>query len=323
MPVSPISLSRNQSYRLSSLKKRSTIAQAKSASESSKTSHATDNGVKMSQVDPNHVSLESTMSNELQWAKLGDAVYGSGVLTHNVLSASPVQPAWKLMPLNSSPSCEIDVLLGELVTIGRKYESQDLRFPEFVDRKFPSVASLLIPEQPSTQAASANQPNGIISSILVGHVTMSMALKSKVGEFASVWTLFNLLRWKMCQSEDTFEAIPDFLRPTPMQVAVAHPAFMDTYPWPLVRDRLITCLDPKDYKRFRRMVCESFTIHWPFAISQCVIGTIDGGYTLSPHFQRHLRSLDNWALTKGIVEEFPFLKGAVNVSDDKLADTHI
>jgi hypothetical protein len=226
-------------------------------------------------------------------------------------------PAWKLMSRNSPPTCPLDVLLDELETIGRRYESQDLRFPEFVDSKFPSVASLLSPEQPpAAQSVSNDQSKGVISSILVGHVTIAMALRSKVGEFASIWTLFNLLRWRMCQSEDTFEAIPEFLRPTPIQLAVPHPAFIDTYPWPKVRDRIITCLDPSDYNRFRKTICETFTIYWPHEISKCVIRTVTGEYTLSPQFQHHLRTLDNWALTQTAVDKFPFLHGAVNVAPD-------
>jgi hypothetical protein len=275
------------------------------------------------------VSLATLNSHvRLSYVSKGASRHATGKgLEHQLMQvfspAVALNPArWEMMARNSPPTCALDTLLSELETIGRRYESQHLRFPEFVDMACPSVASLLGPERtpPVQQQMSRNESRAVISSILVGHVTIAMSLKSKVYEFASVWTLFNLLRWRMCQSEDTFAAIPHFLRPTALQLAIPHAAFIDTYPWPSVRDCMIQYLDPSRYNQFRRMICKTFRIRWPHSTSACVINTGNGEYTLSPEFQHHLRSLDNWCLTQAAVDEFPFLHGIVNIYDDPITE---
>jgi len=52
-------------------------------------------------------------------------------------------------------------------------------------------------------------------------------------------TLAKMTAWRMAPSLDTFTAIPQCMRPTPLQVAVPHPPVIDWCVFPFLRDQLI------------------------------------------------------------------------------------
>lgn len=219
-------------------------------------------------------------------------------------------PSWALIPRNTPPTCPLDTMLGELEAIGRRFESQNFRIAEFMDPDEPVVASL------TQQNPISQQPKGeaTVSSILVGHVSMSMRVKSTVARLASLWTLFNIVRWRICQSEESFSALPGFFHPTQVQLRITHPQWIDTVPWPAARDHIIQYLDHSQYPRFRQMLNETILIRWSRPVSDCLLVSGKGHYTLSAQFQDHLHDFNNWALGPKAAEEYPFLRETVNIS---------
>lgn len=55
-------------------------------------------------------------------------------------------------------------------------------------------------------------------------------------QFASIYHFWAMMRWMVYPTPATYEAIPDFLRPTPYQLFKAHPMLFDFMTWPDMRD---------------------------------------------------------------------------------------
>lgn len=221
-------------------------------------------------------------------------------------------PPWLLVPRTTQPTCPMDIMLSELEKIGCRFESQNLRVPELEMDATPLFSSLgdhntLVPTL---------KGDSIISSILVGHVSLALSIDRLPGRLAALWSMFYVVRWRICQSRETFLSMPNFFAPTAMQIRVPHPHWIDTLPWPAARDAIIQNLDDSQYPRFRKMLNETFIVHWDGNVSSCLRQVHGGDYTLSDMFHRHLLRLENWGLRKAAVAEFPFLRGVINIIEE-------
>ncbi|KAM5353391.1 hypothetical protein ACJ41O_000041 [Fusarium nematophilum] len=62
----------------------------------------------------------------------------------------------------------------------------------------------------------------------------------RTSEFlATYWVLYLLLRWQIVQSDEAYQSLPPWLRPTPLQLSVLHPVMADLIAWPEIREGLI------------------------------------------------------------------------------------
>lgn len=72
-------------------------------------------------------------------------------------------------------------------------------------------------------------------------------------------------------------------------------------------------MDFTEYPKFASIIIRSFSINWPYGITQMLDASSGQDYVLSDQFVRHIRDIRNWTVAKDLIEAFPFLEGAVNI----------
>lgn len=221
-------------------------------------------------------------------------------------------PAWLRLPHHTPPTCALDDLLNDLELLTQRLGTRDLQIPELLSPTMPVVPALADAYERNPLSPTSD---GSICSVLITHVWMGMTCKSLVQRFAGLWVLFNLLRWRLCPSRETLDALPAFLVPTQLQLRTPHARWIDTIPWPEARDRIIQELPPGRYRRFREMLNEAVVTRWENSPTDCLLdmGPL-GGYALTSEFKERLADLKNWSMTEEAVHEFPWLRGAVNIT---------
>ncbi|CAK7217021.1 hypothetical protein SCUCBS95973_003010 [Sporothrix curviconia] len=128
-----------------------------------------------------------------------------------------------------------------------------------------------------------------------------------------LYKLSFLLRWFVCRTRQSYETLPDFLKPTHLQQTVPHPAWVDAITWPAARDRIIASRawegETFAFDEFRRQT-GSISVNWPYTDSGAFLDVgLDGEeQVLSPLFENHIRREENWSLSKSATTKFPFMK---------------
>lgn len=81
--------------------------------------------------------------------------------------------------------------------------------------------------------------------------------------YASMYLIWTLARWMIDPQPDTYEAIPDWLRPTMLQLWTPHVEVTDCVLWPGLRDQIIRHPQvlQKDW-RWLEDICQSIDCEW-------------------------------------------------------------
>ncbi|KAH0837654.1 hypothetical protein FOPE_05054 [Fonsecaea pedrosoi] len=135
--------------------------------------------------------------------------------------------------------------------------------------------------------------------------------KSRVAEterLANGWLLYAFYKWRYCPSKTTFDLLPAFLRPTPIQVTESHPACFDMMWWPAMRTNTVRRYMLKDPSFDHRSVMTALSccarVRWPWG-KEIVEMDQDGRLTILPAFLETFTRLDGWGLTLDFIKAFP------------------
>lgn len=89
-------------------------------------------------------------------------------------------------------------------------------------------------------------------SVMAGHTV-------HLTHYASMYHLWNVMRWMICPTPATYQAIAEWMRPTPYQLFKAHPIIFDFIAWPEMRDLCINRQDMHIDERWLAEMAESIT----------------------------------------------------------------
>ncbi|KAH8647464.1 hypothetical protein BGZ60DRAFT_553404 [Tricladium varicosporioides] len=199
---------------------------------------------------------------------------------------------WEARPCQHPPTCRLDKVLIDLVESRKMLDAFGGNRVEFGDTKFPSVAALLNPK------------------VQEGGHPLTCAVVS----------------WEITGTKENYDAMPSWLRPGASQIVTAHPAWVDTFPWPRARDRICQSSHyhtSLHYETFKIVCNRSISINWPYEHGDALLqvggydkGNGRGEYIINPVFLSHIRRLENWTLGREFVELFPEFEGDVNVAKE-------
>lgn len=215
---------------------------------------------------------------------------------------------WSRKPINTPPMAALDWAIVEMEELCRNRASRDLTILEFATPAFPHVSSLLNAEP------TLVHPQKPITFAVVTQIMSQMPVRGTAERLAAMWLICNLVRWRLCPTQEAFAALPDFLRPTEMQLTIPHPIWVDTIVWPDVRDRLIQDFDYTAFQAFRFSLGSSISLGWTGSVAECLslTDTLDE-YSLSVEFEVHLRDLSNWTVDRTFTSKYQFLEGYIQV----------
>lgn len=212
-------------------------------------------------------------------------------------------PDWQVVPLHLPPETDLDRFIIEMTNSGRRLQQQT-GAAELSQAQFPSISSLINPNL----GDDGTRP---LTFALAAHVVRNSTVKSITTRIALMYLLSHLLRWLVCRNRQTYEKLPDFLKPTHLQRTVPHPAWVDAITWPAARDNIIRSEAWKKitFDEFRRVTGACMSVKWPYTDSGAFSDLGDGqNLVLSPMFEDHIRRAANWTLSKSTASRFPFMK---------------
>ncbi|KNG47873.1 hypothetical protein TW65_05372 [Stemphylium lycopersici] len=198
-------------------------------------------------------------------------------------------PTWAMLPINTIPDPgsvrrAIPSVLREatnMLNTGRPIEE--------VIEKHPNIAALY-DEQ-------VFKNSGVLSKWAVGMVH-SIHLKGNTFTcFGSMYLFWSLMRWMISPSPDTYNAIPDWLRPTPNQLFMPHINIVDFVIWPAFRELAVQI--PAMQERMEWLMDMSISIQcdWSFATGEALCKNEDTGQIdLCDTAKEVVRDLTSWSV---------------------------
>lgn len=183
------------------------------------------------------------------------------------------------------------------------------------------AASAANPPSPSDSSSSGDdEASAVIASrpvlaAVATHVVWKSPLKNLTGRLSFLYKLAIFLRWCLCPTKENYEAVPDFLKPTPLQRRVPHPVWVDLVIWPDVRDSLIRGGDYSTFELFRFVTGNTVSVNWPYTEAHTFMKCGDGKrLALNPIFEAHIRNLENYTVGYQAAMAFPVLARYVRVT---------
>jgi hypothetical protein len=133
-------------------------------------------------------------------------------------------PPWQLVPLHLPPTTALDHVLINAES-GRQWSHQKGELQEELSQgSFPSLSTLLKPSEDD----SKTHP---ISAVVSEHTTWGTSVVSFPSRVAYHYIVAHMLRWLVLRTEESFNQVPESLKPTATQLTVPHPAWIDMFPW--------------------------------------------------------------------------------------------
>ncbi|KAH7077027.1 hypothetical protein BKA63DRAFT_295128 [Paraphoma chrysanthemicola] len=246
--------------------------------------------------------------------------------------SAPNLGSFESLPWNTEPTCPSDRILQDYVARARCQIHATL---DIFLREQPDVSGLL------TRARSTDQHvSSVVSDVVLAYAEIDTLPKKA----ACLYVMYKLLNWLIYRTKTTYDQIPSWLRPIPLQFQIQHPAWIDRIPWPNARVYLIQ--NPAiSFDDFASSYSSSFDLYWPYEESHVLLSlsqtmslrpeaAFDDWFPphresgarkksstedaiLNPVFEQHLRRLQNWSISDNFRRTFPAL-GAIIDNDSRL-----
>ncbi|KAL2676496.1 hypothetical protein Neosp_010254 [[Neocosmospora] mangrovei] len=230
-----------------------------------------------------------------------DDYSGFGGSMANVGHYTAPNAVFGILPAHVSSTCPLDLILLEFLKSRREMLSHGLDLDTIVGPQKPSARALINPEQ----VDSVHPLSGIMSRVLSTFPAVQLAEK-----LAFFYLMCNTMRWQIHPTKQQYNDMPSWLRPTVTQIAVPHAAWIDNIPWPGVRDILIENPAEYPFQLFSDYYSQNVTVNWKFDGLDAV-SDLNGEGTLHSIFERHIRDLRNWTVSKAFEDRFPSMIGAI------------
>ncbi|KAH7391685.1 hypothetical protein BKA64DRAFT_626751 [Cadophora sp. MPI-SDFR-AT-0126] len=170
----------------------------------------------------------------------------------------------------------------------------------------PEVANLLFLREPEHEVAKT------LMKLLKRPNQENLVIRCAVYVLA-----YRILRYRYFPSLETYNDIPDWLRPTPIQYNTPHPLYIDLVPFPRFRHALtlgvvnVDCIRDQFDADFGRHI----SVNWPFSNSLFVVNDYFNT-VLNPEFERHVCAEENWSLDLEFARKYPTIAPLVTIRDD-------
>ncbi|CAI6336102.1 unnamed protein product [Periconia digitata] len=256
----------------------------------------------------------------IQKAALQLRLLENGKALKTCSSSSMTLPPYESIPLNISPTCLSDQILQTFVE--SRWEAHTMQTASHI----PSY-----PEKPDLTALFDSRPNRVVdeTSSIVGDIVKSYTeidtLPKKIGVH---FIMYNLMKWQVLRTKSAFEAVPEWLRPEPIQLQQRHAAWIDRVPWPRLRIYLIEHGDIK-FDEFAAAYSSSFNIEWPYDPDLVIITVTKDteNIIINPIYEEHITKLSNWTVEGVFRAKFPAMAAIVdsyrNTTTDKIVTENI
>lgn len=227
-------------------------------------------------------------------------------------SQSQPQPPWTVLPKNIPPTCPLDGLLLNFQQSRQREQpaTQDPsnNNPLLYPTSYPSVSSLLNP--------SGGHELDPLSRLMTDIISKFPNISELPEQAAVLFAMFLTMRWQINPTQENYERLPEWIRPTPVQLYTPHPAWIDHVPWPRLRDKLVANYQDYPFENWFIPFTNELSVNWPYDPVDCLLSTSERETEdplINPVFERHVRRLENWSVGPAFAETFPALADTVRI----------
>lgn len=215
-------------------------------------------------------------------------------------------PEYLLMPLLDTDNSPLGKLYLDFQHVGRKI-ILDTGQPHLVlDGLIPNAEHLFQSLAKSTKSITTYNWAYDINRSFEG-------IFSSATRLASAIIGGRLMRWLIYPCAETYASVPEIIRPTVSQRMIPHPAQLDLFLFPGLRDSMLTQTGD-----FVGAVIESgMDVEWPYTVNEAfVFDPRTGKLQVSPLFVAYATDSTKWRVGRRFLTRFPHLEHAVNLSDE-------
>lgn len=227
------------------------------------------------------------------------------------IRGTPLEAAVTL-PHNILPTCPLDGLLLDFVAERRQRRAEGMPDAEVTGPLYPSFVSLFRPER-----GIYNDP---MSRFITDILSTFPDVSSPPEQVAILYIMFLIMRWEVSPSQETYERLPNWVRPTSAQLYTPHPIWIDYLPWPGLRDKLVACYPRFPFDNFFIPFTTTVSLNWPYGPMNTLSAKADSEeLEINPVFEEHLRDLRNWSLGVAFAKAHPALADTVQIKEEPAA----
>ncbi|KAG9257408.1 uncharacterized protein F5Z01DRAFT_645860 [Emericellopsis atlantica] len=215
------------------------------------------------------------------------------------------RPVWQRLPGHIEPTNKLD---ETIIKKTRAWRSCFRHIAAKVDKPdkghLPSIYSLLNEHADDVDSRSRRV------SVAEAVETSATLLAPLVKRIIIMYKLAYYIRWLACQTQQSYNQMPDYLKPTELQRTIPHPAWIDIISYPDARDALIQMRDWSVFEKFEELVGATTFVDWPYSTVDAVQESA-GELRMNPNFEAYIRDLKNWSCGCEVVKRFPFMAAHV------------
>lgn len=226
-------------------------------------------------------------------------------------------PAHQRLPYNGGPTCTLDsIVLTFRLDIEKRMKQGQLAVhvlgPDMPDWRYISDPDSLAANQGSVGALSR-----FFGQVLSNRMFPDLqAPPEKVG---SAYLLYTSMYWSLVRDEKTFKRVPEWLRPTDLQLKIAHGPWVDAMFWPAMRDKVLSSQPDYRFDELFVPLTRTVSCNWPYGDDNIFdpIAMRSGQWLLSERFMEHISKLENWTMGSDFANQYPQLIGTYPLKDQK------
>ncbi|KXL50614.1 MAG: hypothetical protein FE78DRAFT_129597, partial [Acidomyces sp. 'richmondensis'] len=225
---------------------------------------------------------------------------------------TPSSPTYARLPRNTMPATPLDSLLGDFIARCREQLATGSSMQEVLGPNYPSFAVLHDPDGPQRHTCHP------VSALLIDILSKFPDISELPEKVAVLYIMFLFMRWCICPCEACYARLPEWVRPVPEQLEMAHARWIDNLPWPFMRKQLVNMAGTNmavNFDDFFVPYTTTLSLNWPYPKEKVLISNnanngddqqmLDVG--INPVFEVHLRELTNWSLGTKFKAAFPDL----------------
>ncbi|EMD91415.1 hypothetical protein COCC4DRAFT_129235 [Bipolaris maydis ATCC 48331] len=219
------------------------------------------------------------------------------VVSAPVLARLLADPEWLRTPLNNI-SCQAAIQ----TSVGLHPGNNLARLLANL-RAYPELEAACSPN-PKPIDLLFGGSNNILANVVVSEQTGAHCLPPE--QFATTWLIYLYCRWLVWPSKANYLCIPEYFRPSTLQLTRHHDLLYDLILWPQMRDNLIRYGPKHDHDAVFGLLSCTLRIRGSFR-KEFIIRENDGDLQLDPSFYQKFMDISNWGILERFWLEYPDL----------------
>jgi hypothetical protein len=223
-------------------------------------------------------------------------------------SAVPMNsaPKWMMLPNISKPTVFIDQVLESIMHHGTQLSPLEIT-TELSSSVGAAITAVLSPGLTITKFPLCAR----VATWMTSDFGKDFA--ADFPDFIGLlYVIYAIIRWRVVPTEQSYGDIPEWMKPNRQQIQSPHALWIDIFPWPKGRAKLVETFKAESFHTFRQICLQTVSVNWRSGPESLILWCpILKRMTLNPSFEKHIKALENWTIGPLLQDKFPEMTGLV------------